>query len=336
MSQVVIPVTIVTGFLGAGKSTLLRSWLEQLPRNETAVIVNEQGEVGVDGELLAARVARLREITGGCVCCRSQAELSSALLELGTTPPRPSRLFVETSGAASPAGVIQALGAPGLREHLALDGVITVVDATRATRALAFDVAVEQLGFADVVVLSHVDETGEIDEADETRETDEGNETREANEASASLDLDAVQALLSRHAPAAVIARAARGVMASSFVALMAQRAEALHPVRPDGVAHSGIDAASMRLDGELDEDLFGDWVEASLGAVEARILRVKGIVAIRGVEARVIVQGVSDAVEVVVGAPWGDAKRTSRLVVLGLGLDAAALDAGFRRCAAR
>lgn len=327
MSQVVIPVTIVTGFLGAGKSTLLRSWLEQLPRNETAVIVNEQGEVGVDGELLAARVARLREITGGCVCCRSQAELSSALLELGTTPPRPSRLFVETSGAASPAGVIQALGAPGLREHLALDGVITVVDATRATRALAFDVAVEQLGFADVVVLSHVDETREIGEA---------NEAGEISEASASVDLEALQALLSRHAPAAVIARAARGAMASSFVALMAQRAEALHPVRPDGVAHSGIDAASMRLDGELDEDLFGDWVEASLGAVEARILRVKGIVAIRGVDARVIVHGVSDAVEVVVGAPWGDAKRTSRLVVLGLGLDAAALDAGFHRCAAR
>lgn len=327
MSQVVIPVTIVTGFLGAGKSTLLRSWLEQLPRNETAVIVNEQGEVGVDGELLAARVARLREITGGCVCCRSQAELSSALLELGTTPPRPSRLFVETSGAASPAGVIQALGAPGLREHLALDGVITVVDATRATRALAFDVAVEQLGFADVVVLSHVDETRELGEA---------NEAGEISEASASVDLEAVQALLSRHAPAAVIARAARGAMASSFVALMAQRAEALHPVRPDGVAHSGIDAASMRLDGELDEDLFGDWVEASLGAVEARILRVKGIVAIRGVDARVIVHGVSDAVEVVVGAPWGDAKRTSRLVVLGLGLDAAALDAGFHRCAAR
>lgn len=327
MSQVVIPVTIVTGFLGAGKSTLLRSWLEQLPRNETAVIVNEQGEVGVDGELLAARVARLREITGGCVCCKSQAELSSALLELGTTPPRPSRLFVETSGAASPAGVIQALGAPGLREHLALDGVITVVDATRATRALAFDVAVEQLGFADVVVLSHVDETRELGEA---------NEAGEISEASASVDLEAVQALLSRHAPAAVIARAARGAMASSFVALMAQRAEALHPVRPDGVAHSGIDAASMRLDGELDEDLFGDWVEASLGAVEARILRVKGIVAIRGVDARVIVHGVSDAVEVVVGAPWGDAKRTSRLVVLGLGLDAAALDAGFHRCAAR
>lgn len=327
MSQVVIPVTIVTGFLGAGKSTLLRSWLEQLPRNETAVIVNEQGEVGVDGELLAARVTRLREITGGCVCCRSQAELSSALLELGTTPPRPSRLFVETSGAASPAGVIQALGAPGLREHLALDGVITVVDATRATRALAFDVAVEQLGFADVVVLSHVDETRELGEA---------NEAGEISEASASVDLEAVQALLSRHAPAAVIARAARGAMASSFVALMAQRAEALHPVRPDGVAHSGIDAASMRLDGELDEDLFGDWVEASLGAVEARILRVKGIVAIRGVDARVIVHGVSDAVEVVVGAPWGDAKRTSRLVVLGLGLDAAALDAGFHRCAAR
>jgi len=80
---------------------------------------------------------------------------------------------------------------------------------------------------------------------------------------------------------------------------------------------------------------MFGDWVESALGSVEARILRIKGIVAMRGVDARVIVQGISEAVEVLLGAPWGDAPRTSRLVVLGLGLDPAALEAGFRRCAA-
>jgi G3E family GTPase len=308
MTQPAIPVTIVTGFLGAGKSTLVQRWLEELPPNETAVIVNERGEVGIDGELLAARVAQLREITGGCVCCKTQAELTSALAELsGTTPPL-RRILVETSGAASPVGVIRALGAGWARERLVLDGVVTVIDAMRAKRALEFDVAVEQLGFADVVVLSHVDE--------------------------ASSDVvDAVQESLARYAPAALIVRAARGATSSSFVQLLAQRAEALHIV-PEGSGHSSIEATSLVVDAELDEDRFADWVESALGSVEARILRVKGILAMQGVNARVIVQGVGEAVEVVLGAPWGDAQRTSRLVVLGLGLDSAALEAGFLGCA--
>jgi G3E family GTPase len=313
MSQSAIPVTIVTGFLGAGKSTLVQRWLEELPRNETAVIVNERGEVGIDGELLAARVQQLREITGGCVCCKSQAEFVTALAELSATTPRPGRILVETSGAASPAGVIRAIGAPWARERLVLDGVITVIDVMRAERALEFDVAVEQLGFADIVVLSHVDE---------------------ANETPSGVELDAVQESLSRYAPAAVIVRATHGAMPSSFLELLGQRAETLHVV-PEGSGHSSIEAASMLLEGELDEDLFGDWVESALGNVEARILRVKGILAMKGVDARVIVQGISDAVEVLLGAPWGETKRTSRLVVLGLGLDSAALEAGFLRCAA-
>jgi G3E family GTPase len=311
MSSSAIPVTILTGFLGAGKSTLLQRWLEQLPRNETAVIINERGDVGVDAELLAGRVALLREVTGGCVCCKTQAELTSALAELSALTPRPSRIIVETSGAASPAGVIQAIGAPRAREQLRLDGVITVIDVMRAERALEFDVAVEQLGFADVVVLSHVDEASETPAR-----------------------LDAVQELVSRHAPAAVITRATLGATPSSFLELLAQRPETLH-LPPQGAAHSSIDAASMLLEGELDEELFGDWVESALGDVEARILRVKGILAMRGVDARVIVQGISEAVEVLLGAPWGETPRTSRLVVLGLGLDPGALEAGFRRCAA-
>jgi G3E family GTPase len=312
MPEPAILVTIVTGFLGAGKSTLVQRWLEELPRNETAVIVNELGEVGIDGELLAARVALLREITGGCVCCKNQDELSSALGELSTATPRPRRILVETSGAASPVGVIRAIGAPRARECFVLDGVITVIDVVRAQRALEFDVAVEQLGFADVVVLSHVDE---------------------AAETASGVDVDAAQESLARHAPAAVIVRATRGAMPMSFLELLAQRAETLHIVR-ESSGHASIEAVSLVLDGELDEELFGDWVENALGSVEARILRVKGILAIQGVEARVIVQGVSEAVEVVLGAPWGEAKRTSRLVVLGLGLDSATLEGGFMRCA--
>ncbi|MET0409735.1 MAG: GTP-binding protein [Polyangiaceae bacterium] len=308
-----IPVTIVTGFLGAGKSTLLSKWLEELPREETVVIVHERGDVGIDGELLAQRVARLREITGGCVCCQSQAELSSALVELGESTPRPGRILVETSGAASPAGVIRAIGAPRVRENLTLDGVITVVDVTRARRALGFDLAVEQLAFADVVVLSHVDAL---------------------DEATCSSELDALRAELQRYAPAAVFTEARRGVVGSKLLELLAQRVEVLHVAMPSG--HSSIEAASMIVDGELDEERFGDWVENELGSVEARILRVKGILAMQGVDERVIVQGVGEAVDVELGAAWGDAQRTSRLVVLGLGLDAAALEAGFVQCAIR
>jgi G3E family GTPase len=313
MLEAPIPVTIVTGFLGAGKSTLLQQWLQELPRSETAVIVNERGEIGIDGELLAARVAQLREITGGCVCCKTQAELSSALAELSSLTPRPRRILIETSGAASPVGVIRALGSPWARERLVLDGVITVIDVTRAQRALEFDVAVEQLGFADVVVLSHADE---------------------ATDSRVGVDLDALQESLSRYAPAAVLVRATLGVMSSGFLELLAQRAEALHIVA-ESSAHSSIEATSLQVDGELDEELFGDWVESALGNVEARILRIKGILAMQGVDARVIVQGISEAVDVQLGSPWGEARRTSRLVVLGLGLDSAALEEGFLRCAA-
>jgi G3E family GTPase len=307
VSRAPIPVTIVTGFLGAGKSTLVQSWLAQLPRHETAVIVNERGDVGIDGELLAVHVARLREISGGCVCCSSQAELMTALHELADH--QPQRILVETSGAASPAGVIRALNARRVRERLELDGVVSVIDALRAPEVLEYDLAVEQLAFADVVVISHVDRAD-------------------------SAQLSAAQALVARHAPAAVIAHARHGALDRSFSELLSERAEALE-LPSTTATHTAIEAVSLIHDGELDEEAFGSWVEDALAAVEARVLRIKGILAIRGVDARVIVQGVSQAVEVQMGRPWESSERSSRLVILGLGLDGAALEAGFQRCVA-
>lgn len=314
-----IPVTVVTGFLGAGKSTLVERWLRALPRGEAAVIVNERGEIGIDGALLASHVARLREITGGCVCCATRAELAAALAELAESTPAPRRILVETSGAASPAGVIRALRGGSAAGRLRLDGVVTVVDATRPERALGFDLAIEQLGFADVVVLSHADRCPMG-------------------------DLDALERDLAPRAPGAVMARARRGRVDDAqgselgLPELLALR-EGVLRVLPQGEApgaHHPFEVVSLSLDGELDEARFGDWVEEALGAVEARLLRVKGILAMEGLEARVILQGVGEAIEVALGQPWGDAERTSRLVVIGLGLDAPALEAGFKACAAQ
>lgn len=307
-----IPVTVITGFLGAGKSTLLQRWLGELPPEGTAVIINEQGEVGIDGELLSERAAQLREITGGCICCRAQSELDDALTTFAGSSPPPQRILVETSGGASPAGVLRALTWGSARDQLRLDGVVTVLDASRADRVLAFDLTTEQLAFADVVVLSHADS---IDET----------------------DLASLEQRLGPRAPGAVFTRGRSGVLDEDLPSLLARRSDALRvPVDAHGHdrAH-GIDAVSMVLDAELDDDRFAAWVEDALGPQQARILRVKGILAVRGVEQRVIVQGVGDAVQVTLGSAWGDTSRSSRMVVLGLELDAPALQRGFETCRA-
>lgn len=310
-----IPVTVVTGFLGAGKTTLVRRWLEDLPCEETVVLVNEAGEVGIDGALLGDGAARVLEITGGCLCCTSLAALDAALTQIAESAAT-RRVLVETSGAASPAGVLRALTRGTARDGLRLDGVITVIDARRARRTLGFVLAAEQLAFADVVVMSHVD-GGDED------------------------DLVALEHDLRGHAPAAPVVRAHRdadgAVHVPTLDALLTMRRDVLHapPSMLQRRPGHGIEAVSLVHPGDLDEPRFGDWVEEALGAIEARVLRVKGILAVAGVEERVIVQGVGDAIEVTLGPAWGDEPRTSRLVVLGLGLDGAALRSGFAACAA-
>lgn len=315
MSDGPIPVTVVTGFLGAGKTTLVDAWLRAHAPGELAVIVNEVGALGIDGALLGAasgeRARRLVEITGGCICCATYGELVAALRDLASAAPAPRRILVETSGAASPAGVLRAL----VRQRgLALDGIVTVVDATRVASLEARDLAIEQVAYADVVVLSRADLAGE----DALR--------------------GARRWIASRNA-AVMIAPSARGVVREhgSLDALLASRhADLPRIVAPPSPSRDhGIESLALEHEGELDEDRFGDWIEGELARFEGRLLRVKGILAMRGRAERVVLQGVADQLEVALGAPWSDAPRTSRLVLVGFALDGESLRAGFAACAA-
>ncbi len=313
-----IPVTVVTGFLGAGKTTLVNAWLAGYARGEVAVVVNEVGSVGIDGELLADRVRTLVEITGGCVCCRTQGELVSALERLADAVPAPLRVVVETSGAASPSGVLRALAVGGERGAFLLDGVVTVVDAARVDRVFEHDLAIEQVACADVVVLSRA----------------------ESCDARAFAD---AEARVAEHAGAAIVLRSQNGVVTevevATLEALLARaRARDTFPPRRDVAsvrADHVYETVSLTLVGDVDGERFADFVEGVLGRVSGRIFRTKGIVSVAGVPARMIVQGVADLVEVTFGAPWGDAPRTSRLVVVGFGLDPSVLEAAFSACAA-
>ncbi|HSC89831.1 MAG TPA: GTP-binding protein [Polyangiaceae bacterium] len=312
-----LPVTVVTGFLGAGKTTLVNEWLAEVERGSLAVIVNELGAVGFDGQLLQERARLLVEISGGCVCCTTQAELVRALDELAGADARPQRILIETSGAASPAGVLRAIAAGARREAFSLDGVITVVDASRFGAVLEHDLALEQLGYADVVVLSRADAC-----------SPEG--------------LSQARAAVAAQNAAAISVNAARGKVVEpalkSLSELLALRAPSAFSVRSksSGSASHDYQSVVLSVDASLDGERFGDFMENEIGRVAGRIFRIKGIVAIDGLEARMIVQGVADEVEVDWGLPWGDDARSSRLVVVGFGLDADELTRGFAACQAR
>jgi G3E family GTPase len=296
-----IPVTVVTGFLGAGKTTLLNEWLARSAKEDVAVVVNEFGAVGIDAELLQGRAREIREITGGCVCCTTYGELVSALGALASR--RPKRIFVETSGAASPAGVVRAIAS---QEDLEIDGIVTVVDVTRVEELRALDLAMEQLGYADLIVLSRSDL------------------------ASDSVVVAARHEVESRN-PAAVVTTARE-----DLDALLSRRnADFLLP--PSSTSHGeGIESIALSFDGEVDEERFGDFIEGDLARFAGRILRMKGIIAVAGVPDRMVLQGVADrlAVTFETRAPQGDgpfrAGRSTRLVVVGFGLDREALIRGF------
>jgi G3E family GTPase len=302
-------VTVVTGFLGAGKTTLVNRWLADVARGDVAVIVNEHGDVGIDGELLAERARVLVEITGGCVCCATQAELVRALDDLASREEAPRRILIETSGAASPAGVLRAIAGGGRSGAFSLDGVVTVVDATRVRELDAHDLAIEQLGYADVVVLSRAD-VGARD-----------------------VLAHATDVVAARNGAALVV----EAPPVATLEELLDRRRADLAPAREVPATSSAAhvyESVSLALEGDVDGDRFADFVESELGRFAGRLFRTKGILAVAGAPERMIVQGVADLVEVTFGAPWGDAPRTSRLVVVGFGLDREALARGFAACA--
>ncbi|ERT05654.1 cobalamin biosynthesis protein CobW [Lyngbya aestuarii BL J] len=133
-----IPVTVVTGFLGAGKTTLLRHLLQNNQGRRIAVLVNEFGEVGIDGELLrSCQVCEedespennIVELTNGCLCCTVQEEFYPTMQELLKRRDRIDCILVETSGLALPKPLVQAFRWPEIRNSATVDGVLTVVDA---------------------------------------------------------------------------------------------------------------------------------------------------------------------------------------------------------------
>lgn len=162
-----IPVTVVTGFLGSGKTTLLNRLLKDPALKDTAVIVNEFGEVGIDHLLVEQSADGVIELSDGCLCCTVRSDLVLTLADLVDRVQSGRiaslrRIVIETTGLADPAPVLQAvIGHPALQWMLRLDGVVTTVDAVNGMRTLDNHVeAVKQAAVAERIVLTKTDLAG--------------------------------------------------------------------------------------------------------------------------------------------------------------------------------
>ena len=154
-----IPVTVLTGYLGAGKTTLLNRILSEDHGRRYAVVVNEFGEIGIDGDLILRADEELFEMNNGCICCTIRGDLIKTLHGLLNKGGDFDAIVVETTGIADPGPVAQTFFVDGyLRSKTELDSVTTVVDAKHVQQRLDDSrEAVEQIAFADQIVLNKTD-----------------------------------------------------------------------------------------------------------------------------------------------------------------------------------
>lgn len=338
MSLEKIPVTVVTGFLGAGKTTLIRHLLQNPQGKRLAVLVNEFGDVGVDGDLIRACAdadcpeSNIVELTNGCICCTVADEFIPTIEKLMALEPRPDHILVETSGLALPKPLLKAFDWPDLRSRITIDGVVTVADAEAvATGRFAPDAAnpgqtdeagsehetplsevfEDQIACADLVLLSKADLAGEA-------------------------GLAAARAVIAAEAPRPLpMVALTEGVIDPRVVLGLGAAAEDDIDARPshhdaeDDHDHEDFDTVVIDIPEQADPQALAEKV-ADL-ARKQKILRVKGHVAVAGKPMRLLIQAVGPRVRHQYDRPWGAAPRQGRLVVIA---EKADLDAEAVRAA--
>ena len=332
-----IPCTIITGFLGAGKTTMIRNLLANANGRRLALIINEFGDVGVDGETLRncgvvnCPDDNIVELSNGCICCTVADDFVPALEKLLALSPRPDHIIIETSGLALPKPLVKAFGWPDIRDKVTVDGVVTVVDgpavaagqfaadpakvaAQRAADpALDHDNPLEevygdQLMCADLVVLNKTDAMQPDEIARVTGE---------------------IRGTLRRQVK---VVPAREGRLPLEVLLGMTAAAENDVENRPschdDEAEHEHDDFDTFVV--EVHETAEpSEVISRARKAAEAfDVLRIKGYLAVAGKPARLLIQGVGTRFDQRFERPWrpGEA-RVGKLVVIGeKGIDRAGI----------
>ena len=317
-----IPVTVITGYLGSGKTTLLNHILTQQHGRKVAVIVNEFGEVGIDGQLIVQDAdEQLIEFNNGCLCCTVRGDLIETITKLRERAGELDAILIETTGLADPAPVASTFFvSEEVRSGTRLDAFVTVVDAINLEQNLEQSVeAQEQVAFADIVLINKIDLA--TDEAVARIER----KVRSLN-------------------PLARIHRSAQGVIDLALIldsnAFQLEAKLQVDPAFLDDHEHEHDPAISsfvLRESRPIDMNRFMTWMTPLLQEQGDRVLRTKGVFNAHSFKERVVFQSVRMLTTMSRLALWDDAVETRRseYVVIGRNLDQAAFAAGFAKCVA-
>ncbi len=328
-----IPATVITGFLGAGKTTMIRNLLSNADGRRIALIINEFGDLGVDGDVLkgcgadACSEDDIIELNNGCICCTVADDFIPTMTKLLERENRPDHIIIETSGLALPQPLVAAFNWPGIKTAVTVDGVITVVDsaavaagrfandhdAVDAQRAeddnLDHESPLEelfedQLMAADLVILNKADL---LDAAAMLA-------VRGVVDAATSRNPRMIEAS-NGDVPVSVLL--GLGVGTENEIAARRSHHEIEHEA---GGAHDHDEFESFIVDRAAIANV-DDFI-ASLKAVADRhdILRIKGFAEVTGKPMRLVVQAVGSRIDSYYDRPWANGEnRSTRLVVIGL-----------------
>ena len=360
-----IPATVVTGFLGAGKTTLIRHLLQNAGGRRIALVINEFGDLGVDGDILkgcgdeTCTEDDIMELSNGCICCTVADDFIPTMEKLLARENAPDHIVIETSGLALPQPLVRAFNWPEISTKVTVDGVVTVVDgkavsegrfahnvaAVDAQRAMddnldhetpLSELFEDQVACADMIVVNKTDLLG-------------------AEEAG-----DLVARLKSESRDSVQVVKTSMGKMPADVLLGLGIGAEADMAARHE-VHHHHHDDDAGHADGALDAEdhdhhhhhhhhehdhddfesfvvtraeirdpkAFADQVAEVIRAHD--ILRLKGFAAVEGKPMRLTLQAVGPRIDTYYDQPMGDGARETRLVVIGqAGLDRAAITAAL------
>ena len=333
-----IPVTVITGFLGAGKTTLIRNMLENADGRRLALIINEFGDIGVDGEVLkgcgdeACKEDDIVELANGCICCTVAEDFIPTMETLLARNERPDHIIIETSGLALPQPLVRAFNWPEIKTEVTVDGVVTLVDAPavsegrfaaneqkpeaqrQADDMLDHETPLgelfeDQVNCADLIILSKSDllEEGKLNTVKSAVAKEARNGVQMIASQKGQLPLDVVLGL---------DMQAENDNRVSHHERHHAANGED-HDHHHHHHDHDDFETFHLDLDEIEDEEALKAKLIETIKAYD--ILRLKGFVSVKGKDMRLVIQAVGPRLEAYYDRPWeiGE-ERTSQLVVIG------------------